>query len=208
MSITKQNYVLVDFENVQAIDPEKLKDLPVKVVLFVGQHQKSISMEVFRKACALPGCFEVVEAVGTGTNALDFQIACYAGRLAEREPTAFIHFLSKDKGFDVVVQYLKSQKRWAARADSFNALLFFAPKQSAKDMSHEQRVQHVEACLKKMPGTTRPRKLKTLRSAAHSMLRKEVEEPEVARIVDLLKERGRVLVGPEESVSYQFDPSV
>ncbi len=41
MSTTKQNYVLVDFENVQAIDPEKLKDLPVKVVLFVGQHQKS-----------------------------------------------------------------------------------------------------------------------------------------------------------------------
>ena len=128
MTMTKPNYVLVDFENVQSVDPEKLADLPVKLILFVGRNQKSISIELFRKACALPGRIEVVDAVGAGRNALDFQMACYAGRLAEREPTAFIHFLSKDKGFDVVVQYLKTQRRCAARADSFDTLLFLAPK--------------------------------------------------------------------------------
>ena len=65
-TLTKQNYVLVDFENVQAVDPECLKGLPVKVVLFVGENQKSVSMDLFEKACEIPGCVEVTSLVAAG----------------------------------------------------------------------------------------------------------------------------------------------
>lgn len=203
--MTKQNYVLVDFENVQALDPEKLKDLPVKVVLFVGSHQKTVSMDILRKACALPGSFEVVDAVAAGKDALDFQIACFAGRLTEREPAAFIHFLSRDKGFDVVVQYLRSEGRLAARAEAFDALSFLTPKMSFRALLPEQRIAQVEAWLTKLPRASRPRKLKTLRSATHAFSRKELTESEVNEILEGLRRRGRFSLGPAESVSYAAD---
>ena len=66
---TKKQYVLVDFENVQVVDLDRIKTLPVKVVFFVGANQKSVSVDLFRKACAIPGCVEVVESVGSGKNA-------------------------------------------------------------------------------------------------------------------------------------------
>src|SRR5206468_5556598 len=156
---TKKQYVLVDFENVQVVDLDRIKTLPVKVVFFVGSNQKSVSVDLFRKACAMPGSVEVVESVGSGKNALDFQMACYAGRIAEREPDAFIHFVSKDKGFDLVVQYLKAEKRLSARADSFGSLTFLLPKVEFKSYSLEKKTDHVLSLLGKCSATTRPRKI-------------------------------------------------
>jgi hypothetical protein len=128
MTITKRNYILIDYENVQSVALERLKSLPVSVVIFVGQSQKHIPIELFRKACAFTGSIEVIESIASGKNALDFQMACYAGAISEKEPLAFIHFVSKDKGFDAVVLYLKSLGRLAARSDSFLGLGLFAPK--------------------------------------------------------------------------------
>ena len=34
---------------------DRIKTLPVKVVFFVGSNQKSVSVDLFRKACAMPG---------------------------------------------------------------------------------------------------------------------------------------------------------
>jgi hypothetical protein len=168
---TKKQYVLVDFA-VQAVDLDRIKALPVKVIIFVGQNQKYVSVDLLRKACAIPGCLEVVESVASGKNALDFQMACYAGRIAEREPDAFIHFVSKDKGFDLVVQYLKAEKRLSARAESFDSLLFLVQKNEFKSYSLQERTEHVLSRLRK--SSARPRKIRTLQSSVNAMFAKQL----------------------------------
>ncbi|HYG35045.1 MAG TPA: PIN domain-containing protein [Clostridia bacterium] len=201
MNLTKQNYVLVDFENVQSIDLERIKSMPVKVVIFAGQNQKSVSMELFRKVCAMPGVVEVVEGVGSGKNALDFQMACYAGRIAEREPEAFVHFVSKDKGFDIVVQYLKSEKRFSSRVDSFSSLLFLAPSDEYKRFTLPQKVEHVIGRLQRC-SATRPRKLKTLQSSMNAMFSKQLDEPAIKEVLDHLISSRKVVEGANGTVTY------
>lgn len=204
MTITKQNYVLVDFENVQAMELERIKSLPVKVVLFAGRNQKYVPMDLLRKACMSPGCVEVVESVGSGKNALDFQMACYAGRIAEREPKAFIHFVSKDKGFDVVVRFLKSAKRMSARVDAFASLFFLAQKVQLKSYSLEQKVEHVLARLARLSATTRPRKRRTLQSSMNSMFGKELDASMIKEVMDKLISDGCVIPGTNGSVMYRL----
>ena len=207
MTITKRNYILIDYENVQAMALERLESLPVSVVIFVGQNQQSIPIELFRKACAFTGSIEVIESVAIGKNALDFQIACYAGAVGEKEPSAFIHFVTKDKGFDAVVLYLKSLGRLAARSDSFLDLGLFASKDEFKKSSIEQRHEHAIAKIAKFPTNSRPRKVKTLLSSMNAFFGKQLDDAELKEVLDSLVSRGLISVGTSESISYNIPES-
>lgn len=125
MTLMRLNYVLADFENAQSIDTEKLIGLPIKTVIFVGQTQKSLPIKLVKRLLDHQDRVDIYESAGNEKNALDFQVAFYAGRIFEREPGAFIHIVSADKGFDPLVAYIKSQNRSCSRAESFLALPFF-----------------------------------------------------------------------------------
>jgi hypothetical protein len=49
---------------------------------------------------------EYVQMLGTGPNALDFHIAYYLGRLSVVQPMARFFVVSKDAGFDPLIQHL------------------------------------------------------------------------------------------------------
>ena len=204
MTITKRNYILIDYENVQEMALERLESLPVSVVIFVGQNQKSIPIELFRKACAFTGLIEVIESVAVGRNALDFQMACYAGAVSEKEPSAFIHFVTKDKGFDAVVTYLKSLGRLAARSDSFLGLGLFASKDEFRKLTIEQRHEYAISKIAKFQTNSRPRKVKTLLSSMNAFFGKQLDESELKEIFDSLVSRNIISVGSSESISYNI----
>lgn len=170
MTINKRNYVLVDYKNIQAIEPEKLSGLPVKLVSFVGKAQKSIPVEAVKRLCQCRCAIEIFESAGVGRNALDFQLTFYAGQIFEKEPEACIHIVSHDKGFDSLVEHIKKQKRCCSRVDSFISLPFLRGVKSSKDkmdlkaLTLDQRVKFALQRLVKMSSNTRPRKLKTLQS--------------------------------------------
>ena len=54
---------------------------------------------------------ELVRLTEPGKNALDFHIAYYLGQLALKEPDAFFHIVSKDTGFDPLIQHLNGLLR-------------------------------------------------------------------------------------------------
>jgi hypothetical protein len=204
MTITKRNYILIDYENVQVMALERLESLPVSVVIFVGQNQKSIPIELFRQACVFKGSIEVIESVAIGKNALDFQMACYAGGVSEKDPLAFIHFVTKDKGFDAVVLYLKSLGRLAARSDSFLGLGLFATKDEFKKFTIEQRHEYATSKISKFPANSRPRKVKTLISSMNAFFGKQLDESELKEVFDSLVSCGLVSVGISDSISYNI----
>lgn len=204
MAFAKLNYVLVDYENVQTLDLERVAGLPVKVVLFVGSNQKRVPVELLRKVCAIPGCVEVIESAVAGKNALDFQMACHAGRMAEREPGAFLHFVSRDKGFDAVVRFLKDGGRWAARVDSFSALAFLNHR-DFRALSFADQFEFVLTRLGKIPVISRPRKLSTLKTSISAMFGKQLDDVTIEQIVEALKAQKRILAGPSGKITYPVE---
>ncbi|MBV9791600.1 MAG: hypothetical protein JOZ51_25610, partial [Chloroflexi bacterium] len=119
----KTNYVLIDYENVQPAAVPVLAQEHFKVIVFVGISQAKITFEVASALQHLGSRAEYVKISGSGPNALDFHIAFYIGQLVAQDPTAHFHIISKDTGFDPLIQHLKSKKvlasRWQDIADIF-----------------------------------------------------------------------------------------
>ena len=110
------NYVLIDLENVQPASLAGLDAEFFKILIFVGTAQTKIPFELANAAQKLGTRVTYIKIAGNGRNALDFHIAYYIGRLALEDPTAYFHIISKDTGFDPLIQHLKSQKIGASRS--------------------------------------------------------------------------------------------
>ena len=116
--------LLVDFENVQQLDLSRL-DNNFNVIIFVGSSQKSIPIELVASAQKLGNRVEWLRVEGSGSNALDFYIACQLGRVIEKSPSLHCVVLSKDKGFDPLLRYLNKS---GLKCRRINSLLELEPK--------------------------------------------------------------------------------
>ena len=106
-------HILIDFENVQP-DPEQLNRLDNEnchIWLFLGKlQQKSLSVELCEALCKFGQNVHFVRIAKTGKNALDFYLAYYLGKITEQDSDALVCILSKDGGFDVLIEHLKDNR--------------------------------------------------------------------------------------------------
>ena len=203
-ALTRQNWVLVDYENVQNIALDLVAGLPVHVILFIGQQQKSVPTTLLTRGLAIKEQVTVIESAGTGKNALDFQMAFHAGRITEADPEAYVHFVSKDKGFEVLVKHMKSRKLFADQAASFASLRFLAAKADCKVVPAAERAEHVVERLRKQTPASRPRKKRTLLSFVAALFGKKLAAGEVESVVKQLIANGTVAVGQNDGVTYSL----
>jgi len=101
-----QELLLVDFENVQPADIAHLKK-DCAVIIFMGAKQDSIRDKLANSIRERGTLVEFQKVDAVRNNALDFHIACHLGRILERSPEVHCTVLSKDKGFDPLLRYLK-----------------------------------------------------------------------------------------------------
>ncbi len=109
---------LIDFENVSPTDAGLVKP-DSRVFVFVGERQSKLRLET---AVALQPLGDMVAYIiikGSGKNALDFHIAYFLGKLISEEPKTQYVVISKDTGFDPLVEYLKSNGVLCRRSRSF-----------------------------------------------------------------------------------------
>lgn len=103
-------HILIDFENVQP-EAEQLNALNedgCHIWLFLGKlQQKSLSVELCEALCRFGTNVHFVRVAKTGKNALDFYLAYYLGKITEQDNEALICILSRDGGFDVLVEHLE-----------------------------------------------------------------------------------------------------
>jgi hypothetical protein len=193
----RTNYVLIDYENVQ---PESLAGLDAehfKVLIFVGASQTKLTFEVAQAMQALGARAQYVKIAGNGSNALDFHIAFYIGHLAAGDPTAYFHIISKDAGFDPLIQHLKAKKVPVVRSKSIEDIPLL---KAANTKSLPEKVNVAVANLKQR-GASKPRTVKTLSSTISSLFQKQLPEDELAELVAELQRLGFVTV-LENKVSY------
>ncbi len=193
----RNNIVLIDFENVQPESLEQLAQDHFRVFVFVGANQNKLSFDVAASLQRLGKRAEYVKITGNGSNALDFHIAYYIGKLAAEDPSAYFHIVSKDGGFDPLIQHLKTKKVFAGRVKEVADIPLL--KVGAKKTPAE-RLQIVVEKLAQ-PKVTKPRTVKTLSSSVGAFFQKQLSEQEVAAVVEAMVKQGVISISGTK-VSY------
>ncbi len=193
----KTNYVLIDYENVQPDAMAVLDKEHFKVIVFVGASQSKVTYDVASTLQRMGDRAEYVKISGNGANALDFHIAYYIGLLAAKEPEAYFHIVSKDAGFDPLIQHLKTRKVLCCRSRDVTDIPLV---KAANSKSPEEKLAVIIADLKRR-GASKPRTVKTLSSTINSLFQKQLPEPELAGLLTDLQRQGVVAVNATK-VSY------
>ncbi len=182
----KTNYVLIDYENVQPEAMAGLCEDHFKVLVFVGENQSKVTFEVASALQQMGSRAEYIKITGNGKNALDFHIAFYLGQLALKEPDAFFHIVSKDTGFDPLIQHLKAQKILACRSADVGEIPII---KTATPKTQADQIALVLEDLKRRKAS-KPRAVKTLISTISSMFQKQLSEQQVKAIITALTKQG------------------
>ena len=186
----RTNYVLIDYESVQ---PEALAVLDAehfKVLVFVGASQAKVTFEAAAAMQKMGSRAEYIKISGNGPNALDFHIAFYIGQLSSVDPTAYFHIISKDTGFDPLIQHLKTKKMFAARWRDVSDIPLV---KVANTKSPAEKISVIVANLQQR-GTSKPRTVKTLLSTVSSIFQKKLTEQELDALLKELEAKGYVAV--------------
>jgi hypothetical protein len=193
-----QRLLLVDFENVQQIDLARL-DESYQIIIFVGASQKSVPIELVVNTQKLGNRVEWQRVDATGSNALDFLIACQLGRVLEKSPRLHCIVLSKDKGFDPLLRHLN---KIGLKCMRLNSLLELDPQAAHADESNLNYKRVVEL-LGKSEKKARPRKRKTLSQHISSLFQKKINQAEIDRIIDILF-ANQLISEANGAITYKF----
>ena len=186
----KTNYVLIDYENVQPKNLAVLNGHPVKVIIFLGAGQTKVSVELLTALQLLGSNFECVKITGNGRNALDFHIAFAIGELSASDKTASFHVISKDSGFDPLIEHLRTKGISAHRSRDL-AQTPILKKGNSKGAT--QKLEHIVRNLSSR-GTGKPRKLRTLSNTINALFAKSLEEEELQSLIKALETHGHISI--------------
>lgn len=195
----RTNYILVDYENTQPESLSILEQDHFKVKIFVGSNQTKIPFDFVESAQKLGNRAEYIKISGNGSNALDFHIAYYIGILSTEDPTAYFHIISKDTGFDPLIQHLKSKKIFISRSSDLTTI---PAVKVANSKSAEEKIEVIMANLVQR-GSSKPRTVKTLSSSISSLFQKQLPEEELTSLLKILEEKELITI-QDTKVSYSL----
>ena len=188
----KTNYFLIDYENVQPKSLPVLNGQPVKVIVFLGANQAKVSVEVAKALQPLGSNAEYVQISGNGPNAVDFHIAFTIGEISKSDESARFHIISKDSGFDPLIEYLRTKRIVAQRSAEIPGVPIRRTKVPEK----------LEAIIRNLSKNTgRPRKVTTLSNTINALFQKSLDEAEVMSLIKALEKHGHISI-QGENVSY------
>ncbi|MCA6519126.1 MAG: PIN domain-containing protein [Pseudanabaena sp.] len=221
------NYILVDYENVQNIDLSSIQDKNIYIKMFVGSKQNNIPTDLVVKSQKLGNQIEWIQINGNGKNALDFHIAFELGRLAQKEAKSFFHIISKDTGYDPLVNYIKSQKIFCKRSEDIVLLIETiqsslkpAPlnpttpsvnqKSTAKNKdsnSTKASINQYDLVLKRLSAvnkTKRPKSEESLKNNIKSLLSLKESTPIINKIYQQLLSDHKISLDQAKKIEYKF----
>ena len=195
MSDTKKvrkNYIFVDFENVQPKSFDFPEDYPFKIIIFVGVNQTKIPIELAISMQSLGHNAEYVIISGSGKNALDFHITFYLGKLYEKDPNGYFHIISKDTGFDILINHLKTKKALINRYNNIDDIP--ALKQSnCETLPIDKKISLIIDYLIKR-GNAKPRKVETLSNTINSICARTLNNAQLDMIINTMAKEKIIVI--------------
>jgi diadenosine tetraphosphate (Ap4A) HIT family hydrolase len=194
------NYILIDFENVHPKNLELVTKHPFKVFVFVGANQTKVPFDLADSMQLLGNDAKYIKIAGNGQNALDFHIAFYIGELAGTNPKAHFHIISKDKGFDPLIKFLREKRKIKVmrETDLAEIPLLRVPVSTSDD-------EKIAAIVKNLGGRgqSRPRKVRTLENTINTLFTRKLEKDELGQLIKELQKR-KLMVVNQGNVSYKL----
>ncbi len=193
----KTNYVLIDYENVQPKSIAILDQDHFKLLIFIGATQTKIALAIATAVQKMGTRADYITIPKTGNNALDFHIAWYLGRLTITDPTAYFHIISKDTGFDPLIQHLREHKISVARSHDIVDMPLI---KALTATTLAEQVEVVRTNLEQR-GVSKPRTVKTLTNTIKTLLQQRLTDAELAVLLHEL-ERQQVISIHDIKVTY------
>ena len=222
-------HLLIDFENVQ---PQNLDNLPtdgIHIWLFIGVQHKMLPVSLVKSLLRFGERAHLVQLQKTGKNALDFYLSYYLGQITATDSEAQIGILSRDGGYDVLVEHIletrqaqgivrladidevQHQKITAAPPP---ALLENSPQPETEPKPQQSLAPYFQAALAALrrPDAFRPSRLHNLQKYLHKYVLcdlfadKADEECErtANAVIHKLKVQNFISIDEQEAVSYHI----
>lgn len=217
------NHVFVDYENVREVDPAIIGSKTVHVTLLLGAQKAKLDATLVEKLLRHAATVELVCLKSSGRNALDFTLVYYLGRAVLADPCGHFHIVSKDKGYDALIEHLRSKHIRARRHDDFTTLTFSATaklpaatapvasppvKSLAKPKAPATHLEALEARVLehlRKPTSNRPRTKSKLTSFLIVHLGNKVTEAEALALIEMLSQAGHLVIDDKGKVTYHLD---
>lgn len=218
------NHVFVDFENVHEIDLAVIADTAVAFTLLLGAKQKQLRVELVEELLRHASSVQLIRLQSSGKNALDFTLAYYVGRAVAADPAGSFHIVSKDKGFDPLIDHLRSRQISAQRHDDFSQLglgrgativptIVEAPPVAKMPVrravgrrmaSSRDRLMELIVHLENY-GSNRPSsKLKLVRDVVNFFAKENLSEAEAKSLINQLRQRQLIAIDGKGVVTYSI----
>lgn len=222
-------HLLIDFENVQ---PQNLDNLPtdgIHIWLFLGAVHKSLPVSLVKSLLRFGERTHLVQLQKTGKNALDFYLSYYLGQITATDPEAQIGILSRDGGYDVLVEHILEtrQAQGIVRLTDIDevqhqkitaapppALLENSPQPETEPKPQQSLAPYFQAALAALrrPDAFRPSRLHNLQKYLHKYVLcdlfadKADEECErtANAVIHKLKVQNFISIDEQEAVSYHI----
>lgn len=157
-------HVFVDFENMKTLDLGSIGGRPIDFEVFFGPQDKKLDLNLVAQLMEHSDAVKLVRSPKSGKNALDFVLAFHLGQSALKDPRGYFHLISKDTGFDALVDLLKSRGVSIKRHASWSALTAALslkqsspnPKAAKKAVVKKETVKVVEKISSAVPQNPKP----------------------------------------------------
>jgi hypothetical protein len=192
--------LFIDYENVTQVKLSSLQQPNLKIFIFVGCAQAKIPFELVREAHQLGASVEWIGVEGTGPNALDFHIVFYLGQISLQAPTSNYIILSRDRGFDPLIQHLTKLGISCRRIDRLELLSGESDLTLSQDFLSEVALAKLAAVAAK----SRPKKRSTLYTYIKSILTKyHPSDAEIRQLLDMWFVTEKVIES-KDKINYKF----
>lgn len=186
----KTNYVLIDFENVQPESLDQLDHDHFKLLMFVGASQGKLSVDMATTLHGFGDRVEYIKISGKGKNALDFHIAYYIGERAAADSAAYFHIISKDAGFDPLIEHLRAKKILVRRT---NTIVDIPLVKISNCKTVVERIELIREKLKQLKAT-KPGSVEALGSLICKLFQRQLSHEEVSGLINKMANKGYLTV--------------
>jgi hypothetical protein len=219
-------HVFVDYENMHELDLKLLGTEGVHLTLLLGPTQTKLDAALVEGLLEHAAAVQLVRLTSAGRNALDFALAYYLGRAVASDPAGRFLIVSKDKGYDPLVEHLRSRSLNVWREADWGAPAVPAvpkppPAAPAQPAAQPERkpgpAPRPGTILDDWEGrvleflrratTTRPSTRKKLASWISAHLGNKPSEAEVVDLIERLGQAGHLFMDTKGKVTYHLDPA-
>jgi len=173
----KNNYIFIDFENIQPEIPDIPENLSVYILLFIGAKQSKISLDLAIKMKDLGEKAKFISLEQTGKNALDFLIVHYIGEYFAKDPEGYFHIISKDSGFDPLIEHLQKRGISITRYRSIENIPVFGITRKVTQNDIADLIEYLDQA------TGKPSSIEKLINVINTLFKKAFNEVEINKLI-------------------------